>query len=88
MLLPITNTARKYGYIIWSKKNTEFAEMLKGLDYVDVYFNGLNIGKKKIDWKHNRISIGYKFTRALPDNVKNYSITIENKSILRVECEQ
>lgn len=87
MKVPITKSGRKFGYIIWSRKNNaEFEQMLGGLEAIDIYLNGFFLGKKKIDWKYYRISMGYKFTRALPPEVKNYILNFENNE-LKVECE-
>lgn len=85
VLVPITKSARKYGYLIWAeKRHKEVNDLLQGLDHVNVIFNGFNLGNKKIDWKYNRISIGYKFTRALPEDAKYYKLRLENNT-LKVE---
>lgn len=76
MKLKITNTARRFGYITWSKKETEQIEkILAGAETVFVILNGLNLSEKRVDRRFNRISLGYKFTRALPANHKTYSLT-------------
>lgn len=86
MLIKITKGAREYGYVIWSsKRHKEFVKMIDGLDKVKVIFNGFNLGFKNIDWRFNRISIGYKFTRALPEDVEYFDIRMED-DILKVDC--
>ena len=73
MILNVTKSARRYGYIIWSgATDSKMKELLDGLSSVSVVFNGFSIGTKNIDWKYHRISIGWKFTRALPDNATSY----------------
>ena len=88
MVLPITKSARRFGYIIWNRsKKPEVEKMLDGLTTVKVYLNGFYLGEKKIDRKYYRISLGYKFTRALPEDAKFYVLKLEDKNKLKVECE-
>jgi len=73
MTLNITKSARRYGYIIWSEKNDKDMKKLLGdFTSVSVIFNGFSVGTKNIDWKYHRISIGWKFTRALPDIISSF----------------
>lgn len=86
MKIKITKGARKYGYIIWSKKNNEeMKKLLNNCISLQIQFNGLNIGEKPVDWKYYRISLGYKFTRALPQDIKYFNLTMHN-GILEVLC--
>lgn len=79
MLVPITKSARQFGYVIWTgKTNAEFQRLLGNRSSVAVNFNGFLLGKKAIDWKYHRISIGYKFTRALPESASVYKLTLNN----------
>lgn len=76
MNICITKSARQYGYIIWNnKKDADMEKMLAGLTMVDVCFNGFNLGKKNIDRKYHRISLGYKLTRALPKEHDTFSVS-------------
>ncbi|MFR5048751.1 MAG: hypothetical protein ACLUDH_10645 [Faecalispora sporosphaeroides] len=84
MTISITKSARQFGYIIWSSKNEhEIKKLLGNRTEVSVMFNGLSIGVKAIDWKYHRISIGYKFTRALPESATVFHITM-NDDVLEV----
>lgn len=84
MNLSITKSARQFGYVIWSNKNEhEIKKLLGDRSEVFVTFNGLKIGIKAIDWKYHRISIGYKFTRALPETATNFYIAM-NGDVLEV----
>ena len=75
MELRITQSARQFGYIIWSRRTEpEMKEILGNRLEIAVSLNGFSIGVKKIDWKYHRISIGYKFTRALPCSAQIYSL--------------
>ena len=83
--LPITKSARRFGYVIWnSKQNADIEFMLSGKDQIQVNFNGFDLGEKHIDRKYRRISLGFKFTRALPPDQNMYSMKINN-GILEVK---
>lgn len=76
MNIQITKGARQYGYLIWNKKTDAVVEkMLTGLSEVDVRFNDFSLGKKNIDRKYHRISLGYKLTRALPHEHDTFSVS-------------
>lgn len=79
MNLSITKGARKYGYLIWNNQlNDDFETMLAGLTEVEVRFNGFILGKKNIDRRYHRISLGYKLTRALPADQTLFSVAFAN----------
>ncbi len=79
MKVRITKSARQFGYVIWNSKNAdEIDKMLGGKSDIDVNFNGFSLGKKTIDRKYYRISIGYKFTRALPETARFYYIELKD----------
>lgn len=76
MDIHITKGARRYGYLIWNNQtDVDMEKMLVGLSEVDVRFNGFMLGKKNIDRKYHRISLGYKLTRALPYEHDTFSIS-------------
>lgn len=83
MTLAITKSARQFGYVIWSSKTDAEIRSLLGnnMSEVPVSFNGLSVGVKSIDWKYHRISIGYKFTRALPDSAKTFKLTFRDGTL-------
>ena len=86
MTLAITKSARQFGYLIWSNKtNPEMKALLGNRTEIPVSFNGLSIGTKSIDWKYHRISVGYKFTRALPETAIAFNISFCN-GILEVKA--
>lgn len=79
MNIPITKSARQYGYLIWNNKsNAEIEKMLSGLSTVNIRLNGFLLGKKNIDRKYHRISLGYKLTRALPDEHNTFRVSYAN----------
>ena len=82
MNIEITKGARQYGYIIWNgKKGSDIQSLLGDREKVNVVLNGFNIGEKAVDWKYHRISIGYKFTRALPDTVTQYRLSMRGDTL-------
>ena len=83
VILPITNTGRKYGYIIWHKKRDKEIEALLGdKDSVSLQFEGALQIDKHIDWKKRRISITATVTRALPKSFKTVRLSRQGKKIL------
>lgn len=85
MDIPISKTARQFGYIIWNSVNgMELERILNGKSCIRINFNGVDIGEKNIDRRYHRISVGYKYTRNLPTSDNTYSICIE-KNILQVK---
>lgn len=78
MIIKISVGARKFGYIIWNKKTgSNLVKALKGRKKVRVFLNGFDLGEKNVDYKYSRISLGYRFTRSLPEDHNAYSIKID-----------
>lgn len=68
LVLPFTETARKYGYVLWSKEHdAAVRELLGARNEVDLVLPGDVEQHKAVDWKHRRISVGYSVTRPLPE---------------------
>jgi hypothetical protein len=88
LTIPITKSARQFGYIIWTPKlNDQLHDFLKGSSHVHLLFQGADLGEKKVDWKYRRISIGYRWTRRLGDDVSQYLLTFgDGDRKLVVEC--
>jgi len=85
MKLTITKSARQFGYLIWnSKTEADMEKLIAGHDSIRVSFNGFSLGEKNIDRKYHRISLGFKLTRALPENHDTYSVTIKD-GVLEVQ---
>lgn len=86
MIITITKSARRFGYVIWSgKMDDEMRALINNRSEVPVIFNGFSVGNKTIDWKYHRFSIGYKFTRALPETAHVYRLEFRN-GVLEVEA--
>ena len=79
LIIPLTNSGRKYGYITWRK---EYDEKIKALfgekDHVDLKFDNSYQKNKAIDWKKRRIGITGTITRQLSG--KKSEIIIEKQT--------
>jgi hypothetical protein len=81
----LTNRAREYGYIIWGKQQDESVkEELGSISEVDLVLNGKEIGKKRIDWKGRRISMGYRHTRHLSEEHTKIQFCLRSGTVLDV----
>ncbi len=79
MILAITKSARQFGYVIWSSmKDADMQALIGNRTAVPVSINGLSIGVKTVDWRYHRISVGYKFTRGLPETAKTFKLTFRD----------
>jgi hypothetical protein len=89
LTIPITKSARQFGYIIWTPKlNDQLHDFLKGASHVNLSFQGADLGEKQVDWKYRRISIGYRWTRRLAEDISQYILTFrDSESKLIVECQ-
>lgn len=85
MKIKITKSARKFGYLIWNKKHVEEFRKHLSSDVVDVYFNDMFVGQKRIDWKYNRISIGYRWTRALDNSIDTFNVNFEGNNTIKIK---
>lgn len=85
MKIEISNRARKYGYVIWSiRQDEEMLGLLGDLPTVQLYFDGSDRGIKKVDRKTRRISIGYKWTRQIPESKKSFILSLTAPNTLNV----
>lgn len=79
--IPITERARKYGYVIWRKnQDSEVRALLGDAKSIDLC-GDIDQRSKNVDWKQRRISITYKFTRGLPKSVKRFRLKKVGKRI-------
>lgn len=82
MELSISKSARQFGYVIWnSKTDNAMKSFLNGKNSVNVTFNGITVGVKNVDWKYHRISIGYKFTRGLPETASMFILKMNGDTL-------
>ena len=82
-----TKRARQYGYVFWKyRQDDAMAELLGNRDTVNVVFMNANHGKKKIDWRYRRISLGWRWTRFLPESKKVLILKMSKPNELEIQC--
>ena len=85
--IQISERSREYGYVFWDKKSDELVDkFLDQKEVVEVWFKNSYLGKKKIDRKYRRISIGYRNTRALPLQYTKFILEIDQSGALKISC--
>jgi len=83
----ITERARRFGYIFWPfRQDQEMATLLGERSAVEVVFMNADHGKKKIDWRYRRISIGWRWTRPLPESKKVFVLKMSKPNTLEIQC--
>lgn len=88
--IPISKSARQYGYVIWPPQlNKKMESFLDGAPKVRLVFMGADLGEKNVDWKYRRISVGYRWTRRLSNDISEFvlAITDSNEKKLIIECQ-
>jgi hypothetical protein len=85
VLIPLTNSGRKYGYITWNKKHdSEIGVLLGNAGLIDLQIgDSLQTGKRN-DWKNRRIGITYTLTRSLPKTAKRIRLKSLSKNCVMV----
>ena len=83
--IPITNRARKYGYLIWPKKKEDKLKKLIGdKDKITVTLNGYMLGTKNIGWKYCRISLGPQQTKGISVQANSFHLKITKSGELEI----
>ena len=62
------------------------SDLLGKREAVEVVFMNAPHGKKKIDWRWRRISIGWRWTRPLPEAKKVFVLKMTKANTLEIEC--
>jgi len=84
--LQITSRARQYGYVFWPKsQDNQMRELLGHADSVEILFENKMIGKKRVDWKYRRISIGPSRTTALGAQLSSFTLACDGDR-LEIKC--
>ena len=88
MKIEITQRVRQYGYFIWKKSQDEKMINLLGDGRAKVHliFDNAILGEKNVDWKNRRISIGWRWTRALPEAKKYFVVSFQKPNTLEIKC--
>lgn len=83
--LPFTETARKYGYIIWRKKDdAKMRVIFLDREIIDLKFTECTQEKKKVDWKKRRVGITYTITRNILASKKYIYLRRVNKNQVKI----
>jgi hypothetical protein len=86
--LPILNRTRQWGYIFWNLENDlAVRDYLKGFNELEILFEDKNLGKKKVDWKFRRISIGPAVARNIPPTKSEFVLSLNKGGGLVVKCQ-
>ena len=73
MDVPISDRARRWGYLIWPHAmDAEMHTLLGDAASVAVRFGEAELGSKTVDWMRRRISLGPRRTRAIPDPASTF----------------
>ncbi|MEQ8850963.1 MAG: hypothetical protein RIB32_04190 [Phycisphaerales bacterium] len=79
---PFTDRARRFGYVIWPKKRqAEVTELVRGAEQIQVVLNGANLGKKRVDYKYCRISVGRTSMTGLADEASTTKLSGDGQSL-------
>ena len=72
-------------YLIWPKKSeTEIRSLFGDKETIEIVLNGQKLGRKRIDWRYRRISIGQRNTRPLPEEATTMTLSIDRTGRLAV----
>lgn len=83
--IPISERARKYGYVIWPKKlDADVRALLGNVDTLTVVMDGRPLGRKRVDWKYRRISVGQSITRDIDPGRSSFDLTAPATGTLQV----
>ena len=86
--IPIYERSKKHGYVYWTKsQDFDVKTHLKDIRSASISFNGTSLGKKNIDWKNRRISLGWAQTRNLAknDSVFSMSFTKDKELVIKTK---
>ncbi len=85
VVLPLTGTGRKYGYIMWSRSQDESVRGLTGSNEFIALVLPSGLQKhQRVDWRHRRISLGYSLTRALPETIARIELRANTPGLVEV----
>lgn len=86
--IPITERARKYGYLTWTKDDDEkVVQLIGNRKTIRVVLNGADLLEKRIDWKYRRISLGYKHTRRIPSDATEFLVEFDPAEGMEISVE-
>jgi hypothetical protein len=85
LIIPLTDTGRKCGYITWRKKHDADVKSIFGnSSYINLVFDNSCQENKAVDWERRRIGITWTLTRNLSKKVSAIVIEKQTASSWRV----
>lgn len=85
--IPISERARRYGYVIWPKsQDDEVKKLIPDQEIIVVSFDNRDLGKKRVDWKYRRISVGSSHTRTLGKEISDFELRSPTSGCLQISC--
>jgi len=85
LIIPLSNTGRKYGYITWRKEYDEDVKAMFGMSgFVDLIFDDSCQKRKTVDWNKRRIGITWTLTRNLSKKVSKIVIEKQARNTWKV----
>ena len=89
LVLPITRTGRKYGYITWKKvHDAELKALLGTSESIELLIEDVTLPNRNVDWKNRRISITKRQTRCMPELAEWYVLNRTRDRKLRLQFEK
>lgn len=86
MQIPISERSRRFGYLIWPRRlDSEIARELQDRQRIRVVLEGKEMGEKLIDWRHRRISLGPKQTRAIAMTATTFEALVDGEGVLNIQ---
>ena len=77
--IPITHSARRYGFVFWlAEMDHQMERWIGNNTVVPVVFDGKNVGHKTVDWSRRRIYVGIPRTSAMRADCAEFRITFRD----------
>ena len=87
MDMPITQSARRYGYVFWlGEMDSQMQRWFARGKRIPVVFQGKPIGERSIDWSRRRIYVGIPNTQAIAPDRSTFRISHDDSKGLVVRC--
>ena len=85
LVIPLTDTGRKCGYITWRKKDDADVKSIFGnSSYINLVFDNSCQENKAVDWERRRIGITWTLTRNLSKKVSAIAIEKQTRNSWKV----
>lgn len=86
--IPISPRGRKYGYVIWAKRQDREVKAFFGEQQTVTLTTPTGVQRsKRIDWQQRRISITQSLTRTIPESSKFFVLSKEERGQVALSFE-